>query len=160
MQAEKILLEIGNLFQVQDDFIDCFGDETLTGKIGTDIREGKCSWLIVKALEVASIDQVNILKVSGCDEGSNDCFYATSLGFTSAWFQFQECYASSNPEDVKKVKDVYNSLELTEIYRLYEEETYNNILRLIQEFCGAEDTGKLDPGIFMFMLNRIYRRER
>merc|ERR1739848_645941 len=52
--VEKICLDIGCYFQVQDDFIDCFGDDKVTGKIGTDIQDGKCSWFIVQALAYAS----------------------------------------------------------------------------------------------------------
>ena len=36
-QAENILLAIGHLYNVQDDYIDCYGDPSITGKIGTDI---------------------------------------------------------------------------------------------------------------------------
>jgi farnesyl diphosphate synthase len=61
-QTRKVLLEIGNFFQAQDDFIDCFGDPSVTGKIGTDIQEGKCSWLAVVAMQRANEEQKNIMK--------------------------------------------------------------------------------------------------
>ena len=63
-QARTILLAMGHLFQVQDDFIDCYGDPNVTGKIGTDIQDRKCSWLIVQALHIADENQRQILHVS------------------------------------------------------------------------------------------------
>jgi hypothetical protein len=35
----------------------------VTGKIGTDIQDGKCSWLIVVAMQRATRDQKNVLRV-------------------------------------------------------------------------------------------------
>ena len=43
--------------------MDCFGDAQVTGKVGTDIQGGKCSWLLVRALETASPLQAATLRV-------------------------------------------------------------------------------------------------
>lgn len=43
--------------------MDCYGDPAVTGKIGTDIQDNKCSWLVVKALEVMSPEQRTVLEV-------------------------------------------------------------------------------------------------
>ena len=36
----------------------------MTGKVGTDIEENKCTWLIVQALERVSRPQLEIIKVT------------------------------------------------------------------------------------------------
>ncbi|KAG5675932.1 hypothetical protein PVAND_005789 [Polypedilum vanderplanki] len=105
-QTKTILLEIGNFFQVQDDFIDCFGDPSITGKVGTDIQDGKCTWLSVVALQRANEDQRLLMK---------------------------DCYGQKDPEKVERVKELYEDLLLPHTYEIYEEESYKIINTHIQQ---------------------------
>lgn len=105
-QAKTILLEIGHFFQVQDDFLDCFGDPSVTGKKGTDIAEGKCSWLAVVALQRVTPSQRVVM---------------------------EENYGRSEPEAVAAVKALYEELSLPNTYSIYEEESFNLIRTHIQQ---------------------------
>lgn len=55
-------METGRFFQIKNDIEDCFGDPQETGKVGTDIEEGKCTWLIAICLQRASSDQLKIIE--------------------------------------------------------------------------------------------------
>ena len=67
------------------------------GKIGTDIEEGKCSWLIVQALDRVNEEQKLELKQN---------------------------YGKTSEESVKKVKSIFNELNLKEAYKIFEENQY------------------------------------
>ncbi|KAF6074487.1 farnesyl diphosphate synthase [Phyllostomus discolor] len=104
--AKKILLEIGELFQIQDDYLDLFGDSSVTGKIGTDIQDGKCSWLVVQCLQRASPEQRQIL---------------------------QENYGEKEAEKVARVKALYEELNLQAVFTQYEEDSYSRLMGLIEQ---------------------------
>ena len=53
----------GSLFQVQDDYLDAYGDPAVIGKVGTDIEDNKCSWMICTVLQHASEEQKEVVKV-------------------------------------------------------------------------------------------------
>eukprot|EP00051_Salpingoeca_urceolata_P027358 m.481148 g.481148 ORF g.481148 m.481148 type:complete len:368 (-) comp22059_c0_seq1:26-1129(-) len=107
--ALAILLEMGEFFQVQDDYLDCYGDPKVIGKIGTDIEDNKCGWLIVKALALCTPEQRVIL---------------------------DDNYAKHDPEAVAKVKQVYKELNMEKEYRDYEEASYARLQDLIKERAG------------------------
>ncbi|KAJ3175898.1 Farnesyl pyrophosphate synthetase [Geranomyces variabilis] len=104
-QAKAVLLPLGEYFQVQDDYLDCYGSPEVIGKIGTDIEDNKCGWLIVQALERASAAQRKVL---------------------------DENYGQKSPENVKAVKKVYEELRIADVYHAYEEASYARISKLIE----------------------------
>lgn len=92
--AQKILMEIGEFFQIQDDYLDLFGDSSVTGKVGTDIQDNKCSWLVVQCLQRASPEQRQVL---------------------------QENYGQKEAEKVARVKALYEEMGLPAVFAQYEE---------------------------------------
>lgn len=64
---------VGMAFQLQDDFLDTFGDEDIFGKKnGGDIRANKKTYLYIKALELGSIQQqIELKELFSIEEENN-----------------------------------------------------------------------------------------
>jgi farnesyl diphosphate synthase len=92
--AEDVCMRLGEYFQIQDDVLDAFAPPEVLGKIGTDIEDAKCSWLVCKALEMVNEEQKKVLV---------------------------ENYGKHDAEGVEKVKELYRELKLEELFTAYEE---------------------------------------
>jgi len=104
IELKNVLIEMGVYFQIQDDYLDCFGDPEVIGKVGTDIEDYKCSWLIVQAMELANENEMKIL---------------------------YENYGKSDPQCVAAVKNVYKELDLQDIFLEYESRVYKHLVSTI-----------------------------
>ena len=107
--ARTILCDMGEYFQVQDDYLDCYGDYETIGKIGTDIQDNKCGWLVVKALDICNAKQRKILENN---------------------------YGVDNPTKIKAVKKLYRDLDIESIYKDYEEESFVRLRTAIDNVEG------------------------
>jgi len=94
-KSNDVCMRLGEYFQIQDDVLDAFAPPEILGKIGTDIEDAKCSWLVCKALELCTEDQKQILL---------------------------DHYGKHEAEGVAKVKELYQDLKLEDLYHEYEEE--------------------------------------
>jgi farnesyl diphosphate synthase len=128
--AEDILIPLGEYFQVQDDYLDNFGDPAHIGKIGTDIMDNKCSWLVNQALGRATPEQRQILEVN---------------------------YGQKNKEKEAVIKKLYDDMKLKELYEEFEEKRAGEIREMIAKVDESEG---LKRSIFEAFLGKIYKRSK
>lgn len=134
--AEDILIPMGEYFQVQDDYLDNFGDPKRIGKIGTDIKEGKCSWLVIQALQNATPDQRKIL---------------------------EDNYGREGEANEAVIKKLYDDLELKDKYKEYEEEVAGDgklgkLGELRVKISKIDESKGLKKEVFSTFLDKIYKR--
>ena len=70
-------------------------------------------------------------------------------------FFHQNNYGQKDKSSVEKVKSIYSELKLKEAYHKYEEESYAEILKLIDDTCD-----KLPKEIFMDFAKKIFKRDK
>ena len=128
--AHDILIPMGEYFQVQDDYLDNFADPETLGKIGTDIMDNKCSWLVNQALKIATPEQRKVL---------------------------EENYGQKDSAKEAKVKKLYEELDLKSIYEKYEEETVGEIKKLIGQ---VDESKGVTRAVYESFLAKIYKRQK
>ena len=129
-QAEDILIPLGEYFQIQDDYLDAFGDPAVIGKIGTDIKDNKCGWLINQALQIVTPEQRRLL---------------------------DENYGQKDDAKEKKVKELYNELQLEKRYQDYEEKRVAELRKMMD---AVDESEGLKKGVFETFLAKIYKRSK
>lgn len=117
--SEKIYeagIELGLAFQLQDDFLDAFGDESKFGKsIGNDIATNKKTFLYLKAKELASGEQL-----SGILDFENNPNYPVN-------------------EKIKGILEIYRELGIDVITRKKIEKHHQRALEILDAFSFADD---------------------
>jgi farnesyl diphosphate synthase len=129
-RARDILIPLGEYFQIQDDYLDAFGDPTFIGKIGTDIQDNKCSWLINQALSRVTPEQRALL---------------------------DQVYGRKDKELEAKVKTLYNELQLEQIYKEFEEK---RVQELREKIAAVDESQGLKKEVFEAFLAKIYKRTK
>ena len=103
-EMDELLMHLGIYFQVQDDYLDVFGEPSVTGKVGTDIQDNKCAWPIVRAMELATPSQ-------------REHLYAN--------------YGKPDIENVRQVKRIFYELRIQDEYAQFEENSAQRTRALI-----------------------------
>lgn len=81
--VRRWLWQSGVSISLQDDYLDCFGDPELTGKVGTDIQDNKCSWLVVESLRRVTPEQRQILEVTSALQRGRGGNFPEEVTYTS-----------------------------------------------------------------------------
>ena len=112
--------------------MDCYGDPKIIGKIGTDIREGKCTWLIVQALKSPNLS-AEISK------------------------ELRSNYGKKEAEAESKVKDIYHRLNLVQRFQKVESVMEG---RIRADICSLQATHGLLAQVLHSFALRIYGRNK
>jgi len=100
------------------------------GKVGTDIQDNKCSWVVNEALVRAGPQQRQVL---------------------------DECYGRKDPQKEGACKRVFEELEIEKAYKAYEERAVGEIR---QRIAGVDESQGLRKEVFENFLAKIYGRSK
>lgn len=130
LQVKSILIPLGEYFQIQDDYLDCFGTPEQIGKIGTDIKDNKCSWVVNQALLRVTPEQRKIL---------------------------EDNYGKKDDASEQRVKDLFAELDIPRIYAEYEEKVVGELRAKIDQI---DESRGLKKEVLTAFLAKVYKRSK
>ncbi|KAL3440385.1 isoprenoid synthase domain-containing protein [Aspergillus insuetus] len=123
--VHAVAMVLGLMFQARDDFLHVYGSQAVTGKMGTDISQNKCTWLAVEA-------------VKRCDERQRGVL--------------ESCYGSQDAEDVRRVKEVFDELDLQAVFVEWNAHVLDELSATVRRVCAETGAPK---AIFEDSLSRF-----
>jgi geranylgeranyl diphosphate synthase, type I len=128
----EFAIPAGIAFQIQDDIIGIFGDEKKIGKpVGSDIREGKKTLLIAKAMENGDKAQKNLLNSSLGNENISN-------------------------EDINKTREIIIKTGSLEFSRNKARELANEAKKRLNDLNISEENKKFLNDLANFIVGREY----
>jgi geranylgeranyl diphosphate synthase type II len=135
VDAEKIYdlgIELGLAFQLQDDFLDAFGDTSKFGKaIGGDIATNKKTFLYIKAFELAKGDTLIKLK---------NYSFNREIPTTEKIEGILRIYRELKIDEITRIEIEYHHLKAMEMLRSlqFNSEKTEEMVGLMQEMLSRE----------------------
>ncbi|XP_026763435.2 farnesyl pyrophosphate synthase-like [Galleria mellonella] len=123
--VQDICTDIGKLLQMQDDYQNCFEENDMIYKRGTDIEKGKCTWLAVTALQRCTRPQRIV---------------------------FKSCYGSAEPAHMERIKLLYKQLKLPQLYKEQQKATSKRIVERMGMLSKNNKGETLPPELFEHFL--------
>ncbi|KAK8798795.1 hypothetical protein WA158_007879 [Blastocystis sp. Blastoise] len=105
--TKELCKYIGELFQIQDDYLDFYADPKKLGKVGTDVEEGKCSWMYVTLLSVCNKEDEELCR---------------------------HIYADKTIDYANIIKELYIKYDLQKIYKQYEQNKVQEIQSSLEKY--------------------------
>lgn len=102
---QELCLVLGRFFQIRDDYLDVFADASVLGKEGTDIQEGKCSWVVLKVMTLCNDIDMEELKQN---------------------------YGKEDTDKVKRVKEVFSKYDVKSHFETCKKESLNRCYSILQ----------------------------
>ncbi len=126
-------INIGISFQLQDDFLDVYGDVKVFGKkIGNDIVSNKKTYLLIKSLELADYNKkIEIIKLLSEENFDNN-------------------------EKIEKITNIYNSLEIKELTQKKIKYYFKNGISFLKNINVSENKKTELMKILKKLINRNY----
>jgi len=108
-QVDRMANRLGYFFQAQDDYLDCFGANDEMGKLGTDIKDGKCTWITCALSEKLSVNSSDMV-------------------------QFEANFGRKVDDNVKNVQSLLVKYQIAQSFQQFQSEYSRSLLSDLEQF--------------------------